>query len=333
MEKDHYLMDEFSLFLREHVSQSTAMLAVIAAGGALILWIGLTSITRVSLADEAARVKGVQVPSVMDRLQAQLTQSGLQITVWEFLAVGTMLGAVVGGIFLLLGFTTIGILAIPAGLVAYYQYLMHRRAKVLQTFREMLPDAIDDCADHISTYNNTMRAVQELAERGPSILRPEFVNILALSQGGISLHKALREAAGSRREVFFRQFLDALANYEAKGGDVRGVLERIAHAQRTQLRLQRRIVAAQAGGRLIGWAYGIAPAGFLVFMRLFGGDAYNEFYHSFVGQVAQVLVVASGVATWWLTRQIARRGIYLDENIGAVLNPSEHKVLLSKDME
>lgn len=325
-------MDELFLFLREHVSLSTAILAVVASGGALILWLGLTSITRVSLADEAARVKGVRTPSIVERLQARLAQSGLQITVWEFMAVGAMLGALAGGIFLVLGFTTLGVLAVPGGLVAYYQYLMFRRAKAMQAFREALPDAIDDCADHISTYNNTTRALRELAAKGPVLLRPEFANVLALAQGGVSLHRALREAVGSRREVFFRQFLDALANYEAKGGDVRGVLERIAHAQRTQLRLQRRIAAAQAGGRLIGWAYAVAPAGFLVFMRLFGGDAYNAFYLTPIGQAVQVLVVASGVATWWLTRRIARHGIYLDENIGATLALGEHQMLLSKDL-
>jgi len=326
-------MNDIYLFLREHISQSTAILAVIAAGGALIFWIGLTSISRVSLADEAARVKGVKTPSAVDHLQGRLSQSGLSVRVWEFLAIGMMLGALAGGILMVLGFVTIGILAIPAGLAVYYQFLMNRRARELQAFREALPDAIDDIADHIGTFNNAMRAVQETAEKGPPALRPELANVLALTQGGTSLNKALREAAGMRQEVFYRQFLDALANFEAKGGDVKGVLERIAGAQRTQLRLQRRITAAQAGGRLIGLAYGIAPAAFLVFMRLFGGDAYDEFYRSFTGQVAQVLVVASGLATWWSTRKIARRGIYLDENIGATLDASEHQVLLSKDME
>jgi Flp pilus assembly protein TadB len=215
----------------------------------------------------------------------------------------------------------------------YYAFLMNRRTKELRAFRDALPDAIDDCADHISTYSNTARALQELTEKGPQPLRQTFSDVLALTQGGTALQAALHEAAHARQEVFFRQFLDALANYEAKGGDVRVVLERIARAQRTQSRLQRKIVSAQAGGRLIGWIYGVGPAGFLVFMRVFGGDSTNAFYQTLLGQVAQVLVVLSGLATWWLTRKIARRGIYLDENIGAQLDPAEHEVLLSKDMQ
>jgi tight adherence protein B len=252
----------------------------------------------------------------LDRLQARLYQSGLRIGVLEFLAVGLFAGALAGAALLLLGFVTLGLLALAGGPLAYYAFLMGRRRRALRALRDALPDAIDDCADHLETYNNVARALQELAAKGPKPLRPTFEGVLALTHGGVPVQRALREAAASREEVFLRQFLDTLANAEAKGGDVKVVLERLAKAQRAQSRMQRRITAAQAGGRLVGAVYGAAPAVFLVFIRLFGGEAYGSFYRSALGQVVQALVVLSGALTWWATRKIAGRGIYLHEQLG-----------------
>ena len=313
------ILDTLTLLLREHVSASTVVLAILAAGGALIHFIGLTSVKRVSLADEAARVAGVREPSPLDRLQTRLNQSGLHIRVLGFLAVGLLAGALAGAALFLLGFITLGLLALAGGPLAYYAFLMARRGKERRAFRDALPDAIDDCADQLETYRNVARALQELAVKGPQPLRSTFEGVLGLTQAGVPVQRALREAAASCEEVFLRQFLDALANAEAKGGDVKTVLERLAKAQRAQSRMQRRIAAAQAGGRLVGAVYGIAPAAFLVFMRLFGGETYGTFYPSALGQAVQALVVLSGALTWWATRKIALRGIYLDEQVGARL--------------
>jgi Flp pilus assembly protein TadB len=108
--------------------------------------------------------------------------------------------------------------------------------------------------------------------------------------------------------------MDALAQHETNGGDLKAVLERVARGQRSQLRLHSRIAAQQAGARLVGRVYAAAPLCFLLFMRFMGGDSYARFFLTPFGQAAQLLVLGSGLAAWWLTDRIARRGIYLDDN-------------------
>lgn len=325
-------MNEIIRFLQERLSTETVVAAVVAAGGALILWIGLTSVRRVSLAEEAARIRGARPPGPLERLGIRLRQSGLEISPLDFLLIGFAVGAVPGILLLALGFFSAGLLVTLAGPLALYTWLMGRRDRKLRAFRDALPDAIDDTADHIATYGSIDRALREMAEKGPREMRPEFERVIALTMSGIPLAAALRQVARARSEVFYIQFFDALANAETKGGDVRAVLSRIAAAQRGQSALQRRIRAQQASGRLIGALYGVAPTAILVFMRLAGGSGYNEFYASPLGQVIQIFVVLSGAVTWWLTGRIARRGIYIDENpVARIRAGAEEDTLLGKD--
>ena len=306
-------MNDLIYFLRAHVSPSTIVLAVVAMGGALIAWIGLTSVRRVSLAEEAARVHGVREPSLIEQWQVRLRQSGVEVSLWEFLAVGLALGAAIGAVFLLLGFITVGVACLAGGPVLYHRYLMGRRDKVLRAFREALPDAIDDCREYLSTFNNNLdRALRELAEKGPPPVRPDFEQVVALVVNRTPMQAALREVGQSRAEPFFGQFLDALAHFEARGGPIDQVLERIAKGQRNQLALQQQIESKQAGGRLVARVYFVAPAAFLIFMRLTSGPLAGDFYQTAPGQAVQLAALASGAATYWLTMRIARRGLYID---------------------
>jgi Flp pilus assembly protein TadB len=301
------------LNLVARIDGQTVMFALIAAAGAVLTWLGLTSVRRISLAEEAARIRGIRQPTLAERLQAKIDQSGVQVKLHELILTGLALGAALGAPLAFLGYFAAAILALAAGPLGYWLVLMRRRDARLREFREALPDAIDDCADHIAVYRSVRRAVEELAQHGPAPLRPIFQGVL-VEAGTQPLATALARAGKLRSEVFYQQFFDALANAETKGGDVREVLARIASAQRAQNALYRRIYAKQASGRLIGLLYGIAPTAFLIFFSLFGGETYLDFFRSFVGQIAQIFVVASGALTWWLTGKIASRGLYLGES-------------------
>lgn len=301
-------------YLLDHLSLTTVVWAVIAAGGAVILWIGINAIPRVSLSEEARRVSGVRELTPLDRLQVRLDQSGLQLRVVDLVRVGLLIGACAALVFAILGFVTVAIVAFACGPVVYYLYTMGRRDRVLHAFRQALPDAIDDCADYISSGMALPQVIDKLGNVGPEPIRPMFRRVQELAQPGTSLMHALRRAADERSEVFFRQFMLVLATYVEKGNEaIVQSLARISHAQRVQLTLQERINASQAGARIVAYVYAVAPVAFLVFMRFFGGEAYPRYYQSPVGQLTQAFVVLSGVVTYWLAQRVANRGIYFDE--------------------
>ena len=307
------LLDLLTLF-RHRISPVTAISAVTAAAGVTIALLGLLSIRRESLADEAQRISGIKSPSRLSQWQMRLYQSGLRIRLWEFVVIGALIGLAGGAVATLMGFTAIAVLLIPAGPVIYFQVLMQRRRRELRRFREQLPDAIYDFLQYLANTRNVASSVNEMAERGPLALRPEFAEVHSLILRKTAVDAALEAVGQARAETFFRQFMDALAQHELNGGDLRSILERIAHAQRAQLRLHDKISAQQSGAKFVGRVYAVAPVAFLLFTRIVGGEVYGRFYATATGQVMQVLIALSGLASWWLTGKIAKRGIYLDDN-------------------
>lgn len=308
-------MEHAMRYFLDHLQMSTVVLAVVAAGGAVIAFIGLTSVRRISLSEEAARVSGVRELSPFDKLQARLDQSGVRIRLLDLITVGLIVGMIACVVFGLLGLLTIGLMCIPAGPVAYYLYLMSRRNRELRVFREALPDAIDDCADCLATNPALASLIERMKTMAPAPIRPTFerVSELALPIEG-SLPSALRTVALTRDEVFYRQFLLVLADYGDSGNAyVRSALARVSHGQRALLALQDRVSASQAGARIVAYVYAIAPVAFLVFMRLFGGEAYRVFYQLPLGQLTQACVLASGLVTYWLALRVANRGLHMDE--------------------
>ena len=321
----------FRDFVAVRVGPLTLISAITAAAGMLIAYLGLTAVRRVSLEDEAKRITGIREPSVLDILQLRLNQSGIRLRLWEFVGVGLLIGALVGVLMALAGFVTIGILALPSGVLAYYQYLMFRRAREYVAFSEQLPEAMDDAIEYFAVYNDVTETIRVLSTDGPPTLRAEFAAAQSLTQRTGKTAASLIAIGQRRPETFWRQFMDALAQYEDQGGNLREVLERIARAQRSQSRLHRRIAAQQAGGRLVGLIYGGSPFAFLLFIRFTGGADYGIFYGSPAGQIVQLLLLLSGVATWWLTGKVAQRGIYLADNPATpVLDEDVHRTGLEK---
>jgi hypothetical protein len=81
-------LDELLALLRARISPVTALAAVLAAGGVVVVWVGLLSVRRVSLDEEASRISGIRTPSKLDQLQMRLYQSGLRIPLGELLLIG-----------------------------------------------------------------------------------------------------------------------------------------------------------------------------------------------------------------------------------------------------
>ena len=322
----------FETFVRENVASSTLVLAVIGAAGALVAYIGIVSVRRVSLASEADRVTGIHEPTLLEQLQSQLDQTGTPMRVREFLAISLVIGLVGFGISILLGLYTLGVICLLAGPFMYYQFLMLRRDARMREFRQQLADSVDDFADfHRIAGSIHDQALDLMVRHAPPLIRPEFERVLAIKNTKLRLADAYREVGAARPEPFFRQFMDALANNETKGGALEPILRRLSQAQRAQLALQNEIRSQQSGGRLVTLVYAVAPACFLLFMRLTGGVFYTNYYRSPAGQLLQAAAILSGAVTYWAGRKVANRGIFADVMNDGHLDSKEHPVLLGED--
>ncbi len=324
-------LSELLMLIRHRISPTTAIMAVVAAGGMVIAFVGVMSVQRVSLDDEAQRISGIHAPSLVSSWQMRLYQTGLRIRLIEFVLIGVLLGGLSGLLLMLSGFVSLGALAIMAGPALYYRYLTTRRDHAMRMFREQLPDAIFDFIQSMITTRNIAGSVQLMSQRAPLAIRAEFVQVHSLIGRQVPVAAALEATGQARPEVFFRQFMDALAQNVVTGGNLKPILQRIAHAQRAQLRLHDKISAQQAGAKLVGRVYAAAPLAFLVFLRVIGGESYAAFYRTLYGQLAQVAIALSGLTAWWLTNQIAGRGLYIDDQATAPrLNEQVHQTGFQK---
>ena len=326
-------LNELLLLLRHRISPVTASMAILAAGGVVIAFVGMMSVQRVSLDDEAERISGLQTPSLHQRLQMRLYQTGLRMRLFEFVLIGLLCGGVSGVLLILSGFASLGGLVILAGPVLYFRYLITRRNRAMRAFREQLPDTIYDFIQSIATTRNIAGSVQLMSERAPLALRPEFAQAHSLIGRQVPVAAALEAVGQARSEVFFRQFMDALAQNIVTGGNLKPILQRIAHAQRAQLRLHDKIASQQAGAKLVGRVYAAAPLVFLAFLRVIGGESYAAFYRTLYGQLAQIAIALSGLAAWWLTNRIAGRGLVIDDQSTAPhLNEQVHQTGFQKPL-
>ena len=85
-------LNDLITLLRYRVGPMTVVSAVLAAGGMLILLIGLSSVRRVALDEEAQRISGIRTPSALERGQMWLNQTGLRVRWWEFVVIGLRRG-------------------------------------------------------------------------------------------------------------------------------------------------------------------------------------------------------------------------------------------------
>ncbi|NJM41949.1 MAG: hypothetical protein HC853_14925 [Anaerolineae bacterium] len=183
-------IDDIIIMLRSRVAPTTVLAALSAAGGITLVWIALTSVRRVSLKDEAARVHGLQEPSLWQRAQMRLNQSGLPVTLPELLLYGGLIGIPLGVVMILAGFAATGVLMMPIGFMIYIQYVLRRRAQLIIAFREQLPEAIDDVVEYYKAYQNLPQVVKLLATQGPAALRPLFGEV----EGNLVRKRGLAES-------------------------------------------------------------------------------------------------------------------------------------------
>ena len=162
-------LNELLLLLRHRISPVTASMAILAAGGVVIAFVGMMSVQRVSLDDEAQRISGLQTPSLHQRLQMRLYQTGLRMRLFEFVLIGLLCGGVSGVLLILSGFASLGGLVILAGPALYFRYLLTRRNRAMRAFREQLPDTIYDFIQSMATTRNIAGSVQLMSGVLPSV--------------------------------------------------------------------------------------------------------------------------------------------------------------------
>lgn len=242
------------------------------------------------------------------RLRHWLIQADLErVTPVLFLAT-CLLGAALGGVaaHVAYGFPVLDLLGVLLGASAYPLWVRGRHARRRQLVRRAMPDAIDRMRAGLASEQTPEQAVARLGTSGPEELQPYFQVLRADLAAGGDFASAVERLAARLGDGAFDEVADALVLHQAVGGPRLGVcLGQLAAAQRTDLALRDRIMAARAKTLLSAKVVLALPIALLLLMRWWQ-PATAQTMNTVLGQEilggCAIVVVGGYLAVRWLGR-------------------------------
>lgn len=279
------------------------LLSLCFAAGVYLAYEGLTN-PRPPKA-RSSRLKGVE---------EFLVRAGLRdVTPRDFVLFSLGTGLFTGLLAqLFLGWGLVSVIAMPLGAVAPFVYYVQRHDRRRAAVQVALVEAIGQLRDSIRAGLAIQEALTNLARSGPEVLRPEFTT-LAREMRLLGFEEAL---AGMRERladpVFDVVASSLLINDRLGGRNLSQVLDRLAHATQSQLRIQEEIRAYQAKNVLSARIVALVPVVVLVGIRSVN-PLYLAVFDTVWGQavLAGCLVsIALGYAGMlWMTRLPGERRV------------------------
>ena len=219
-----------------------------------------------------------------------------------------------------LGWGMVSLLAAALGLAAPFAYYAHRHDRRRAATQAALVDAIAQLRDSIRTGLSVQEALVGLARSGPEALRPEFAALVRDMS-----FRGFQPAIGALRERLADPVFDVCAgalvlNDRLGGRNVSQVLDRLAHATRAQLLVQRELAAYQARNVTSARVVAAMPLVVLVAVRRVN-PGYLAIFNDWWGQALLAACLASialgYAAMLWLTRLPGDRRVLSDEEDAA----------------
>lgn len=222
----------------------------------------------------------------------------LAVALWAGIIVASsvIVGYIVGGI---IWFIIGAILGMMIPNVTIHYLAEKRRARL----DEQLVGGVTTLASGVRAGLNLIQAMELLVQNSVGPIRQEFAQLLREYQMGLDLNRAMRNTANRIGSSNYRLLFTALEMHRIRGGDSGESLDRIADSVREIQRLEGKLDALTAQGRMqarfmivvliaiVGMLYAIEPDNFVL---LFTEQS---------GRIVLVLIVALLVTAFaWIRR-------------------------------
>jgi tight adherence protein B len=209
-------------------------------------------------------------PTVRQRLEALLEQSGLDLSVERLLlivaGVGLGLGLIAG---LVRQSIFIGVIGALVGAALPFLYVLFKRQMRLEKMLSQLPDSFDLMARAIRAGQTTAQALLAVADEFEPPIAAEFAYCYEQQNLGLSSEVAMRDLARRTGLLEIKIFVLALLVQQQTGGNLAELLEKLATLIRERYRLRGKIRALTAEGKFqAGVLLALPPALFGIIMIL-----------------------------------------------------------------
>lgn len=181
---------------------------------------------------------------------------------------------------------------VPAGRI---NGIYRRRQRILA---DQLPDALDFLTRVLRAGHSLSTGIQTMGEELPAPIGEEFRNCYAQHSLGQPLEHALRDMVARVESPDFAFFVTAVLIQRQTGGDLTEVLNNISGMIRNRIRLQQRVKAVTAEGRITGYILTAFPAVLLAITWLLNPGYAGALFNTDMGRTmlgAAVVLQALGL--------------------------------------
>lgn len=203
--------------------------------------------------------------------------------------------------------SVVGVLLFAAGAAVapslVLRLLRRRRVKKLES---QLVEGIHTLASGVRAGLNLVQSLELISRDGPVPLRQEFAHLLREYEYGMPLEEAMENAAGRIGSSDFRLLFSALQTHRERGGDLADTLDRIAGSIREIQRLESRVEALTAEGRVTARVLAAFPAVVLGILYIIDAAPVAMLFTDTLGKVILTVIVVLNVLSFlWIRRIVA----------------------------
>lgn len=180
------------------------------------------------------------------------------------------------------------------------------RARRLNKFNDQLVDALVRMSNSLKAGFSILQAFESIVKENMNPIAQEFGVFLHQVRIGVRFEEALAQMEKRVGSEDLTLTVRAIEIARMTGGNLTDVLEKIAHTIRERMRIQERIRALTAQGRLQGIVVGSMPVLLLFAMSFIDPKMVNSFVGSITGLVALAFVALLIGAGALVIRKIIR---------------------------
>lgn len=178
--------------------------------------------------------------------------------------------------------------------------LKHMKKKRLQKFNEQLEDALLSISGSLKAGFSILQALDLIASENRPPISYEFTVLMQELRLGVPFEEALEKMSRRVGSQDFELVSVAICTARQTGGELTGVLERLASVIRERVRIQQKLIAMTAQGRLQAYMIGAMPFLLLFALSKVAPDMMRPFLNSITGILvicAAILLVLAGFFT------------------------------------
>ncbi|MBQ9772964.1 MAG: type II secretion system F family protein [Lentisphaeria bacterium] len=182
--------------------------------------------------------------------------------------------------------------------------LKHMKKKRLQKFNEQLEDALLSISGSLKAGFSILQALDLIASENRPPISYEFTVLIQELRLGVPFDDALEKMSKRVGSQDFELVSVAICTARQTGGELTGVLERLASVIRERVRIQQKLIAMTAQGRLQAYMIGAMPFLLLFAMSKVAPDMMRPFFNSIVGVLVICAAILLVVAGFFMIRKI-----------------------------